>query len=125
MMDMTTSTPYKIIELSQITDTWRFTEFEFERDACVLLAVKIPKEPNPKVLRVGERAFAALVRRCPHAGCQTDVPEPDGKMYCQCHGSEFSMLGERLSGPSALPLTGLRLELRQNAIYALSLLPTV
>jgi Rieske Fe-S protein len=117
------SEPYKIIELSQITDRWQFTEFEFERDACVLLAVQIPKQPDPRVLQLGQCGFVALVRRCPHAGCQTDLPEQDGRMYCQCHGSEFSPLGEWLSGPSALPLTVVRLELRQNAIFAVGLLP--
>jgi cytochrome b6-f complex iron-sulfur subunit len=113
------SQPYKIIELEKITATFSHLEFEFEREACVLQKVDVPRQAHPRVLVYGRLAFVALSRLCPHAGCQTQAPE-NGNHFCPCHGSEFDSLGLRLAGPSRHPLAALRLEVREGALYAMT-----
>lgn len=50
--------------------------------------------------------FSALSTICPHLGCE--VNEVDQEYHCPCHGSRFSLQGERLQGPAGEPLRQLQ-----------------
>jgi cytochrome b6-f complex iron-sulfur subunit len=48
-----------------------------------------------------DRSVLALWRKCPHLGCQ--VPQLCDRSYwfeCLCHGSKYSVLGEKRDGPA-------------------------
>ena len=47
--------------------------------------------------------LTALSVRCPHLGCR--INRVDGaELVCPCHGSRFSLTGQRLTGPAAKDL---------------------
>jgi cytochrome b6-f complex iron-sulfur subunit len=52
-------------------------------------------------LPVADRSVLALWRKCPHLGCQ--VPQLCGESQwfeCLCHGSKYTVLGEKRDGPA-------------------------
>lgn len=52
-------------------------------------------------LPLDERSVVALYRKCPHLGCQ--VPQLcDASQWfeCLCHGSKYTVLGEKRDGPA-------------------------
>ncbi len=67
-----------------------------------------PAEPIPDPgsdvdpsVPVRDRSVVALYRKCPHLGCQ--VPQLCGQSQwfeCLCHGSKYSILGEKRDGPA-------------------------
>lgn len=42
----------------------------------------------------------ALTQNCPHLGCRLPYCEGSGRFECPCHGSQFDLAGEWISGPS-------------------------
>ncbi|MFN8669240.1 MAG: Rieske 2Fe-2S domain-containing protein [Gemmatimonadaceae bacterium] len=42
----------------------------------------------------------ALTQNCPHLGCRLPYCEGSGRFECPCHGSQFNLAGEWISGPS-------------------------
>lgn len=52
---------------------------------------------------------AALSARCPHLGCRLGFHEKEGRFECPCHGSRFTLQGERIDGPAARGMTRLSL----------------
>lgn len=42
----------------------------------------------------------ALTQTCPHLGCRLPYCEGSGRFECPCHGSQFNLAGEWISGPS-------------------------
>jgi cytochrome b6-f complex iron-sulfur subunit len=112
----------KLVDLEKIDAKWKPLEFTFEGKACLLQKVTVPKEETPRALVVGKEAFSAVTRTCPHAGCQTELPQTDGSHVCDCHGSKFDALGLVTVGPARKPLTGVKLEVREKAIWAVALI---
>ena len=51
------------------------------------------------VVRTKGELFA-VSQRCPHLGCLVPYCEGSGRFKCPCHGSEFDLAGEWISGPS-------------------------
>jgi cytochrome b6-f complex iron-sulfur subunit len=52
-------------------------------------------------LPLADRSVLALWRKCPHLGCQ--VPQLCDRSQwfeCLCHGSQYSILGEKRAGPA-------------------------
>ncbi|MGH2427625.1 MAG: ubiquinol-cytochrome c reductase iron-sulfur subunit [Candidatus Limnocylindria bacterium] len=52
-------------------------------------------------LPLPDRSVIAMWRKCPHLGCQ--VPQLCGQSQwfeCLCHGSKYSILGEKRDGPA-------------------------
>ena len=47
----------------------------------------------------------ALTQNCPHLGCRLPYCEGSGRFECPCHGSQFNLGGEWISGPSKIPGT--------------------
>ena len=110
----------KLVDLNKIDAKWKPLEFTFENRACLLQRVTVPKEKTDRALVVEKEAFSAVSRRCTHAGCQTELPKTDGVHYCDCHGSEFDGLGLVKAGPARTPLTAVKLEVREKAIWAVA-----
>jgi len=42
----------------------------------------------------------ALTQNCPHLGCRLPYCAGSGRFECPCHGSQFDLAGEWISGPS-------------------------
>ncbi len=57
------------------------------------------REGHLYVTRVKGELFA-ISQRCPHLGCLVPHCEGSGRFKCPCHGSEFDLAGEWISGPS-------------------------
>ena len=47
-----------------------------------------------------EGKLFALTQNCPHLGCRLPYCEGSGRFECPCHGSQFNLGGEWISGPS-------------------------
>ena len=112
----------KLVDLDKIDAKWKPLEFTFEGIACLLQRVTVPKEATPRALVVEKEAFSAVSRICTHAGCQTELPKTDGVHYCDCHGSEFNELGLVKAGPARVALRGVKLEVKEKAIWAVAFL---
>jgi cytochrome b6-f complex iron-sulfur subunit len=57
---------------------------------------KVPPDIEP-----AQRSVLALYRKCPHLGCQ--IPQLCDKSHwfeCLCHGSKYTVLGEKRDGPA-------------------------
>ena len=54
------------------------------------------------VYRRDDGTYSAVSTRCMHRGCQVD-PAAD-RLVCPCHGSEYTLTGEVLKGPTQRPL---------------------
>jgi cytochrome b6-f complex iron-sulfur subunit len=52
-------------------------------------------------LSLPDRSVLALWRKCPHLGCQIpQVCEASQWFECLCHGSKYTVLGEKRDGPA-------------------------
>ena len=52
-------------------------------------------------LPLPERSVLALWRKCPHLGCQVpQLCEESQWFECLCHGSKYTVLGEKRDGPA-------------------------
>jgi len=67
---------------------------------------KTPNTPDPgknvdESLAVADRSVLALYRKCPHLGCQIPpLCEKSHWFECLCHGSKYTILGEKRDGPA-------------------------
>jgi cytochrome b6-f complex iron-sulfur subunit len=52
-------------------------------------------------LALPDRSVVALYRKCPHLGCQVpQLCEQSQWFECLCHGSKYTVLGEKRDGPA-------------------------
>ena len=59
------------------------------------------------------KAFSAV---CTHLGCIVEF-KPDERIFkCNCHGSQFDLLGKNIAGPAPSPLKPYRVELKDSNI---------
>lgn len=66
--------------------------------------------PEQKVFVVRDQAgFFALSSTCTHLGCMTRYEKENGRIFCPCHGSQFSPDGRVVGGPAPRPLPRLKL----------------
>jgi len=47
-----------------------------------------------------ERGVAAFYKVCPHLGCLYSWNDQEFKFICPCHGSQYALEGQYLSGPA-------------------------
>ncbi len=65
------------------------------------LPVEDPGANVDEGLPLPERSVVALWRKCPHLGCQVpQVCEASQWFECLCHGSKYTVLGEKRDGPA-------------------------
>ena len=78
--------------------------------------VETPDDQLPILLRrVSDSEFVALSTKCTHRGCQ--VESAGSQLACPCHGSVFSLNGERLQGPAERPLSRHTVTADEQRIY--------
>jgi nitrite reductase/ring-hydroxylating ferredoxin subunit len=79
-----------------------------------------PKKHDPCILvRVNESHFVAYSQKCTHLSCPI-IPKPQqGEFHCPCHEGSFDLIsGEPLAGPPRRPLVRVKLEFRNNRVFA-------
>lgn len=68
--------------------------------------------PEQRVYVVHDAAgFFALSATCTHLGCVTRYEKENSRIFCPCHGSQFSVDGSVTGGPAPRPLPRLDLAL--------------
>ncbi len=79
-----------------------------------------PTEKDPCLLvRPDEQTLLAYSQKCTHLACAVQPRVEEGKFHCPCHNGWFDMkTGRVLAGPPTRPLPRVKLEVRQDAIYA-------
>jgi cytochrome b6-f complex iron-sulfur subunit len=72
-----------------------------EGDGSVSSPIGDPGADVDEELALPDRSVLALWRKCPHLGCQVpQVCEASQWFECLCHGSKYSILGEKRDGPA-------------------------
>ena len=72
-----------------------------EGNGTVSSPVDDPGAELSEDLPVADRSVLALWRKCPHLGCQVpQLCEESQWFECLCHGSKYSILGEKRDGPA-------------------------
>ena len=72
-----------------------------EGDGSVSSPIDDPGADVSEELPLPDRSVLALWRKCPHLGCQ--IPQLCDRSQwfeCLCHGSKYSVLGEKRGGPA-------------------------
>ncbi len=65
------------------------------------------------IIREDDRLYA-LLAVCTHLGCLTSFFPSEGLFKCPCHGSNFNLQGDPLSGPAPVALHRLALSLGED-----------
>lgn len=87
-----------------------------ELSASGTALVETPDDQLPVFLRrVTATEFVALSTKCTHRGCQVEAGS--AQLTCPCHGSAFSLTGERLQGPAERPLARFSVTADDRSIY--------
>jgi cytochrome b6-f complex iron-sulfur subunit len=72
-----------------------------EGEGTVSSPVEDPGTDLSEEASVVERSILALWRKCPHLGCQVpQLCEESQWFECLCHGSKYTVLGEKRDGPA-------------------------
>jgi cytochrome b6-f complex iron-sulfur subunit len=80
--------------------------------------------PKHKVYVVHSSAgFYAMSTVCTHLGCMTHYEAEQGRIFCPCHGSQFSPEGEVVGGPAPRPLPRLKMTLESGVLVVDTRLP--
>jgi cytochrome b6-f complex iron-sulfur subunit len=78
-----------------------------EGNGTVSAPVEDPGTNLGQELPLAERSVLALWRKCPHLGCQVpQLCEQSQWFECLCHGSKYSILGEKRDGPAPRGMDG-------------------
>ena len=114
----------KIVDLAKLAKDYDTAEFQFDGDAALL--VRVPEAIKDRTLEVmiaGKKTYlSAYTLVCTHLGCKPGNPNAEHKLVCACHGSTYSADGAVIKGPARKPLAGIKLEVRQNAVFAVGML---
>jgi len=72
-----------------------------EGDGTVASPIPDPGADVSPELALPDRSVVALYRKCPHLGCQVPQLCDQSQWFeCLCHGSQYSVLGEKRAGPA-------------------------
>ncbi len=72
-----------------------------EGEGTVASPVPDPGADVGEELAFADRSVMALWRKCPHLGCQVpQLCEASQWFECLCHGSKYTVLGEKRDGPA-------------------------
>jgi nitrite reductase/ring-hydroxylating ferredoxin subunit len=84
------------------------------------LLFKYPDDSPARLLvRVDENTVVAYEQQCTHLTCPVVPDVPAGVLHCPCHEGLFDLrTGRPLAGPPRRPLARVRLEVRQERIFA-------
>ena len=106
-----------------LMNEWDSQEFMFDSAPALLLRVPRPAASDKRALEIkrgNESIFVvAYLMVCSHQGCKPALPNPQRNLVCPCHGSTYKASdGSVIKGPAREMLEGVRLEVRENAIFA-------
>lgn len=108
--------PVEIVTLSDAGQIGWYKPFEFHGRPCLVVRTA---QPHKDGLQVGKVFLLAYVLECTHAGCRLSLPGGGTRLSCPCHGSQFELQsGRNVAGPARDPLIKVRLELRENRMWA-------
>ena len=72
-----------------------------EGNGTVSSPIPDPGTNVDEALALPDRSVVALYRKCPHLGCQVPQLCDQSQWFeCLCHGSKYSVLGEKRDGPA-------------------------
>jgi cytochrome b6-f complex iron-sulfur subunit len=63
------------------------------------------------VIRAGDNDFRALTATCTHLDCIVGYQKDQNRIWCNCHGGSYDLLGRNVGGPPPRPLTALKVNL--------------
>lgn len=63
-----------------------------------------------------EKGFYALSAVCTHLGCMTRHEPAEKRIFCPCHGSQFSLEGKVTAGPAPRPLPRLEVSIERGVV---------
>jgi len=77
-----------------------------------------PKGTSEKILVVhrGGGKLSAVSAICTHMGCNVNYDIELGLLVCPCHGSQFSLEGQKIKGPATRPLKQYSVQARDGQI---------
>jgi nitrite reductase/ring-hydroxylating ferredoxin subunit len=87
------------------------------------LIFKYVDDHSPRLLiRLSDSSFVAYDQQCTHLTCPV-IPRPEeGHLHCPCHEGLFDLAtGQPLAGPPSRPLLKVKLEIREDKIFAVGL----
>lgn len=65
-----------------------------------------------------DRSVLALYRKCPHLGCQIpQLCDASDWFECLCHGSKYTVLGEKRDGPAPRGMDGFNVSVNADGAY--------
>jgi len=65
-----------------------------------------------------DRSVLALYRKCPHLGCQIPQLCDQSQWFeCLCHGSKYTVLGEKRDGPAPRGMDRFEVTIGENGAY--------
>jgi nitrite reductase/ring-hydroxylating ferredoxin subunit len=71
------------------------------------------------LIRLGEGTFVAYGQQCTHLACPVIPLLEEGHLHCPCHEGVFDLVtGQPLAGPPRRQLPRVRLEVRNDRVYA-------
>ena len=113
--------------MGSLMKEWDTQEFTF--DSAPALLVRVPKpaasDKRPLEVKRGNESIylTAYLLVCTHQGCKPAAPNPQRNLICPCHGSTYKAAdGSVVKGPAREMLEAIKLEVRENAIFALGFL---
>lgn len=78
-------------------------------------------EPGTEVgadIPAADRSVLALYRKCPHLGCQVPQLCDQSQWFeCLCHGSKYTVLGEKRDGPAPRGMDRFAVEVEDGVYY--------
>lgn len=120
--------PVRIAALQGVlAKEWDTLEYTLEGAPALLLRIPKPAEGDKRALMVrrgNETLYlVSYLLVCTHQGCKPALPNPERNLVCPCHGSTYKAAdGSVVRGPARQMLEGIRLEVRDGAIFAVGLL---
>lgn len=116
--------PVRITTLQGVlAKEWDTLEYTYEGTPALLLRIPKPAEGDKRALMVrrgNETLYlVSYLLVCTHQGCKPALPNPERNLVCPCHGSTYKATdGSVVRGPARQMLEGIRLEVRDGAIFA-------
>lgn len=90
-------------------------------EADATLPVPDPGTDVDEELPLPDRSVLALWRKCPHLGCQIpQVCEASQWFECLCHGSKYTVLGEKRDGPAPRGMDRFAVEVQDGAYVVIT-----
>jgi Rieske Fe-S protein len=94
----------------------RVTVRKDDLGASQFALIDVPGEQLPLYLhRLDDGSWSAVSTRCMHRGCP--VEPLAGHLVCPCHGSEYTVTGDVLKGPTLRPLRRYRVISDEQAVH--------